>query len=61
MDGPDGPRLQRAAVSVQQLHLGGTLTNLAKISAGQKAVVSGRVERLVKNELPLDLQVIGFG
>ena len=39
----------------------GTLTNLAEISAGQKAVVSDKLKGSFENELPLDLQVIGFG
>ncbi len=39
----------------------GTLTNLAEISAGQKAVVSDKLKGSFEDELPLDLQVIGFG
>ena len=39
----------------------GTLTNLAEVSAGEKAVVSDELRGSFENELPLDLQVIGFG
>jgi predicted DNA-binding protein with PD1-like motif len=39
----------------------GTLTNLAEVSAGEKAVVSDKLKGSFENVLPLDLQVIGFG
>ena len=39
----------------------GTLTNLAEVSAGEKAVVSDELKGSFEYELPLDLQVIGFG
>jgi hypothetical protein len=61
MDGPRPLSSNGLPYRFTRFTSAGTLTNLAEISAGQKAVLSDELKGSFENELPLDLQVIGFG